>query len=795
MDINPSAIPQALRATDNWVVWRYEAVKGKTTKVPYDIAGNRASTTDPRTWTSIFRATELVGPKSKWGLGFVFDDDFIGVDLDHAYQDDGKLKPWAQDIVNSCKTYTEISPSGKGLHLISRGRLPEGWKGLKRAYHDGAVEIYSTGRYFTVTGNRLAIAPTTIEDQSAFILGLYQKLDANPVVKVHTYGAPPQQTSVSVVVEERKNDPILVKVTRPNGKPVSPIPLDVALEAAKNDSLFNRLWNKEIKIGSEYPSQSEADQALCNKLAFYVGHDRQAIDDAFRQSGLMRTKWIMHNSYRENTISKAINGTADTYQPPKSKTEKTTHATSQPEVRTKPINEPRKEISETEHANQQFNRTDAGNGELLASLYGARFRHDWSRDRDLLFDRHRWRQEDVAGELVSLAKAAARERYLRAVHISDTKEREHEARWAIQSEQKARIEAALYMARTESPISDKTKDWDNRPLLFAVENGVVDLKTGLLRDGRQDDRLILYSPITFDANAKCPLFEKFLVEILNHDAELVDFVHRAIGYSLTAFTTEQVLFILFGSGANGKTVFLSILRAVLGQYAHNMPFSTVELYDRASIPNDVAALRDRRLVTAAETNDGARFNEGRIKALTGGDPITARFLHHEFFTFQPVAKFWLSVNHKPKVSDDSYGFWRRVRLIPFLRQFRQDADPDLEKKLRAELPGILAFCVRGCLEWQKRGLQPPESITKATEDYRQESDPLSGFKADRCISGKDFEVTAADAYKAYILWAQQQGFREKEIMTVHAFGRSFGDAFLRKRTSSGRIYTGVRLTE
>src|SRR5207249_4412834 len=214
------------------------------------------------------------------------------------------------------------------------------------------------------------------------------------------------------------------------------------------------------------------------------------------------------------------------------------------------------------------------------------------------------------------------------------------AKWAIDSENKARIEAALAMARCEPPIADSGVDWDNRPMLLAVGNGIVDLETGALRHGRPEDRLILHTPVPFDPDAKCPQFERFFVEILNRDAELVDFVQRAIGYTITGLTTEQVLFLLHGTGANGKTVFLSMLRAVLGEYAHNMPFSTIELKDRASIPNDVAALADKRLVTASETNDGTRFNEARIKALTGSDPITARFLHHEFFTFRPVAKFW-----------------------------------------------------------------------------------------------------------------------------------------------------------
>lgn len=442
--------------------------------------------------------------------------------------------------------------------------------------------------------------------------------------------------------------------------------------------------------------------------------------------------------------------------------------------------------------NLGFNLTDAGNGEFLASLNSPRWRYDHARGRDLLYSGHRWR-EDSTAELILIAKDAARQRYLLAANIKDTKLRSQIAHWAIQSESKSRIEAALAMARSESPIADVGEDWDNRPMLLACANGVVDLETGALRDGRAEDRLVLHSNISFDADAKCPQFEKFFVEILSRDLDLVDFVHRAIGYSLTGLTTEQVLFILWGSGANGKTVLLSILRAVFGEYAYNMPFTTVEMKDRAAIPNDVAALAARRLVTAAETNDGARFNEARIKALTGCDPITARFLHREFFTFRPVAKFWLAVNHKPRVSDDSYGFWRRVRLIPFLRQFREDADPNLEQKLRDELPGILAFCVRGCLHWQKRGLQPPASVLKATEEYRCDSDPLGPFIETCCTVGEGLSATSQELYLAYKKWAEAQGMRDKEIMSVTAFGRRMGDGFVGGKTKQGKFYSGLKV--
>ena len=224
------------------------------------------------------------------------------------------------------------------------------------------------------------------------------------------------------------------------------------------------------------------------------------------------------------------------------------------------------------------------------------------------------------------------------------------------------------------------------------------------------------------------------------DDDLADFLQRAMGYSLTGITTEQVLLLLYGTGANGKGTFANTLKRVLGDYAWNMPFATLELKDRASIPNDLAALAGRRFVIASETNDGTRLNESRVKALTGCDPVTARFLHAEFFTFEPCAKFWLSVNHKPIVRDDSYGFWRRLRLIPFTRTFPVNAA--LGEALRAEWPGILAWCVAGCLAWQAEELTAPARVTQATDDYARDSDVLAQFLTEACEGDPSAEVTA-----------------------------------------------------
>jgi len=439
-----------------------------------------------------------------------------------------------------------------------------------------------------------------------------------------------------------------------------------------------------------------------------------------------------------------------------------------------------------------FNRTDAGNGEHFARLYGERIRFDHRRGRWLLWAGQWWREDDH-GAVRRLAKEAARVRYQAAPEIDDLRGRASEARFAIASENRQRLEAMLMAARSEPPIADAGNQWNADPWLLGVANGVVDLRTGALRPGETGDRITYHSAIAFDPDAVCPRWERFLDEIFEGDQALVGFIERAVGYSLAGDTREQCLFTCHGSGSNGKSTFLKVLRDLAGDYGANTPFSTFELHSRSAIPNDLAALAGRRLVTASETAEGTRLNEARLKALTGGDEITARFLHGEFFSFVPVAKFWLAVNHKPRVSDDSHGFWRRVRLIPFLRRFTEDGDQDLPTKLEAELPGILAWAVRGALAWQAEGLRPPAAVTLATATYRDESDPLADFLATCTVEGPAYAVAAAVAFRAYGTWADDQGMGTRERLTSTAFGTRLAERYEKRRTKTGRVYVGIGL--
>jgi putative DNA primase/helicase len=408
-------------------------------------------------------------------------------------------------------------------------------------------------------------------------------------------------------------------------------------------------------------------------------------------------------------------------------------------------------------ASDLFPRTDSGNAELIAAKFIDRLRFDHCRGRWLVWIDNRW-HEDCDGEVFRLAKKAARERLSHAARIEDEEKRKESVAWALQSESRYRLQAALDLAKYTSPISDAGVNWDSDPFILGVRNGVVDLHKGQLRAARPEDCVTANTGVGFDPAALCPRFEKFLSEIFLHDADVIAFIQRAVGYCLSGTVSEQCLFLCHGDGENGKSTFLETIRSVLGSYAHNLPFSAFELAGRSAISNDLATLVCKRFVTAAETNEGARWNEARVKALTGGDRCTARFLYGEYFSFDPTAKFWLAVNHKPHVTDDSHGFWRRVRLIPFLARFSGGVcDKDLLAKLKSEASGILAWAVKGCLLWQREGLGLPNSIDLATRAYREQSDPLVDFLGERYVLCADGFAESSILRRDYEEWARENG--------------------------------------
>jgi putative DNA primase/helicase len=286
-----------------------------------------------------------------------------------------------------------------------------------------------------------------------------------------------------------------------------------------------------------------------------------------------------------------------------------------------------------------------------------------------------------------------------------------------------------------------------------------------------------------------------LDEIFGGDIDMVNFIHRAIGYTLTGSIREQVCFMCYGTGANGKSVLFTTLRNIFGDYAKKAASGLFSAKGTSSISNDVADVQGARLVLLTELPHNEVLNEAVLKQLVHGDEVTARRLYENNVEFSPVAKYWVACNHKPKVNDDSKGFWRSMLTIPFEQSFTgSKADLNLQQKLDAEAVGILAWAVQGCLEYQGGGLNPPAKVINATNEYREESDKLADFIADNNVMfGDDYTIKASKIYTAYSEWAKSSGFGERYILSNTIFAKLVcgRDGITKKRFKDGIYYYGI----
>lgn len=426
----------------------------------------------------------------------------------------------------------------------------------------------------------------------------------------------------------------------------------------------------------------------------------------------------------------------------------------------------------------RFNQTDLGNAERLAHDHrnDLRYCHQWS--KWLHWDGARFAVDDV-GRVIELAKQSVRSIYHEAANTEDDQARTALVKHARSSEKWQRIQAMIQKAQSEPGIPVRPDDLDRDPWLLACKNGTIDLRTGKLLESNRAHLITKVAPVAYDPAADCPVFLEFLDQIMNGDAELIDFLQRAIGYSLTGTTVERVVFILWGTGKNGKSTLLELLRTIFGDYAMRTPTETLMVRRGSEIPNDIARLKGVRFVSASESEEGQRLAEARIKDITGGDMISARFMRGEFFDFLPSFKLWLATNHKPVIRGTDNAIWDRIKLIPFrVRIPDSKQDKHLREKLAAEAPGILAWAVQGCLAWQRDGLGDPVKVREATKGYRAEMDVLGSFIEECCVVAEHCRATAAQLYAAYSRWCEDAGERSitKTAMGKQLTERGFDSA-------------------
>jgi putative DNA primase/helicase len=358
-----------------------------------------------------------------------------------------------------------------------------------------------------------------------------------------------------------------------------------------------------------------------------------------------------------------------------------------------------------------------------------------------------------------------------------------------------RIDALMTELRSVPTVHVDASAFDARPDLLSFRNGTVDLRTGALAPHAKEDMLTYALDIDYRADATCARWESFLSEIFPENPELTDYMRRLVGYGITGHVTEQAFCVLWGKGANGKSVLTDTLTAVFRTISKTTGFATFEEKSSGGIPNDIAALRGARLVMASEGESGKPMSEAILKRVTGKDMISARFLRQEFFEFKPSFLLMLATNHKPRFRGQDEGLWRRVKMIPFKRWFApHERDHALDAKLLAESEGIAAWAVRGAVEWFADGLQDPDVIKSAVQEYKETSDALAGFFPGTLERVPEATLNGDEAYNAYRDWCEAEGLQQREVWTRRTFYAAMEErGAFRKKTMKGIALVGVRI--
>jgi len=769
------AIPIELLAQRRWLCWRYETRDGKATKVPYRARADgltKAKSTDSATWTDHEAAVAAVAANPKLdGLGFALGDGLVGVDLDHAIDPEtGEVAEWASAIVDLLSSWTEVSPSGTGLHIIARGTLPDGSRNKVGMPGGGTLEVYTGGRYFTVTGRRFG-ACETVEERAEQLAQLAQwHLGMKPPTGQRGERPTAPEVSLDADFPQRKHDALL-----------------------KADRRYEKTWNHQRPDLADQ-SLSVFDLALCSLAAQYEGWTDQELAALIRGH---RSKWgetqkALRRDYISRTVVRARAG---------AKAEPSPGHNGRPGHERQPDLELRPSPPERSRARTDARKlldvdlrgahpaSDVGLGRLLGAI--AKDRLIWTDGRGwLAFDGKRW-----APPAKSATGAAARffpeALLLTAAAIRDDGDRRAAFTKAAQHAHRERaIAAALNLAAIDLAAPDEDLDAD--PWLLTTANGTLELRTGKLLPHSPADLITRLAPVAYDPGAEAPVWAEFLATVLP-DPEVRHYLQRAIGYTLTGTTRERCLWICHGRTRSGRTTLFETLRDLLGEYARDVSSDAFLLSgDRDDDARAAIQLVGVRMACAAELGEERTLRENLAKLVTGGqDRIPARAMYRDVTEYRPEAKLFLRTNHKPRITGTDEAIWSRVRLIEFPWQCpEQDQDRDLGDKLAAEHSGILNWALRGTAQWLDHGLGTPTEVAAATSRYRGAEDVLADWLAEHTAAGG--ETLASLLYANYRAWAEGQGFR---VVSAKAFGLGLADRGfeVHRGTRGVRYWQGLSL--
>jgi putative DNA primase/helicase len=449
-----------------------------------------------------------------------------------------------------------------------------------------------------------------------------------------------------------------------------------------------------------------------------------------------------------------------------------------------------------QESDDYYHLTDLGNAERFVDRHGKNVHYCYAQNAWYVWDGSRWKR-DATGEIERLVKETVRTIYRDAADVQDEKLRKAIVDHARKSESRKSIEAIIRLAQSEATIPVVPKELDADPYLLNVLNGTIDLRTGALLPHDPAYLITKQAPVVYDANAAHPMWTSYLDTATEGDVEYQAFLQRAIGYSLLGTNPEEVLFFLHGPSKAGKTTLIEALKATLGDYAASADFETwLARRDVGGPRPDLARLAGARIVTSVEVDEGKKLAEGLVKSLTGGDVIVARFLYAQEFEFLPSFTLWLAANHAPKIREDDQAIWNRIKRLPFEHEIPlEKRDPKVKETLRNPKlagPAILAWAVRGCVEWTKHGLGIPPIVENATLSLRQTMDPLRDFVRDCCVVEAQAETPAKRLRDLYEEWTKENGVRNP------ISGRAWADRLRAygcvsaKGTGGTRLWKGIR---
>lgn len=740
-------IPEDMKKINNWVLWRKDKIKGK---IPYQIDGTEARTNDPSTWKGYSDVQKLFETGKYDGIGFVITKEtgIIGIDFDHCISDDGTILPDIEKYIKNINSYTEISPSGSGIHIFVRGVKP-GQKSRK-----DNIEIYDSGRFLTITGNIFSSMKILNSSQNG-INEIYSKID--PVQQ------PRQKIEETIKFDEILTDEEIISI----------------MKKSKNHEKIKKLITNNLKYGSgkdcDYPSQSEADSSLCYHFAFYSKNPLQ-IDRLFRQTKLFRSKWDEmkgSKTYGQITILNAISHQKNTYSP--------TH-----EIDSLTVN--------------GYNMTELGASYRFGKMYDGNILYCKAMKKWFIWDGTRFKI-DTKNHIIENSKKMVEKMWSELKDIRDSRVQNEFFKFLKSLENGGKLDNIIDFASSSPNIAIEPEEIDPISSKIVLNNGVFDLDSMELLpfSDAKSEKFTKKMNVEYKSDAICPKWENHLKLIFDNDLELIEAFQIAMGYIFINENPDQVIFMAHGKGENGKSVTFSVISKILHDLQVRTNFETFAMKPVTDPRSDLAALSGVKLVVAAEAKDDVRnhnimkvLDTELLKRISGGEPIRCRYLYAEWVYLQPNFSIWLMLNDLPTLNDTTHAMWRRLVLFPFDKRIPEEMKIQNYDKIlyREENAGILNWMIEGYQKYKRHGkLKITDKMKKCIEEYRGDQDDILKFIQWFLERKSQNKVRTSELYTDYIGYCNSESVKP---LGKKFFNREMANHDFKKITKDGYEFWEIR---